>query len=133
MLVRAARDGSAGPCGGTSGAEGLERQRLACILLRLNLALAVRISGPPRPVTLRSKVGKGLRGAGVWGGAPVYTSPAPDLQPEHAPPEKACGIRMQSFDPGRALERGAEGEFGIENADFVPDSDAGKHHRLRIG
>ena len=71
MLVRAARDGSAGPCGGTSGAEGLERQRLACILLRLNLALAVRISGPPRPVTLRSKVGKGLRGAGAWVGTPV--------------------------------------------------------------
>ena len=91
MLVRAARDGSAGPCGGTSGAEGLERQRLACILLRLHLALAVRISGPPRPVTLRSKVGKGLRGAGVWGGAPVYTSPAPDLQPEHATPGRAAG------------------------------------------
>ena len=101
MLVRAARDGSAGPCGGTSGAEGLERQRLACILLRLNLALAVRISGPPRPVTLRSKVGKGLRGAGVWGGAPVYTSPAPDLQPEQAEPERACGIEKLSFDPGR--------------------------------
>ena len=33
--------------------------------------LEVRISGPPRPVTLRSKVGKGLRGAGVWGGTPV--------------------------------------------------------------
>ena len=31
MLVRAARDGSAGPCGGTSGAEGLERQRLAAV------------------------------------------------------------------------------------------------------
>ena len=89
----AARDGAAGPCGGTSGAEGLEWQRLACILLRLNLALAVRISGPPRPVTLRSKVGKGLRGAGVWGGAPVYTSPAPDLQPEQAAPGK--GVRAQ--------------------------------------
>ena len=27
----AARDGAAGPCGGTSGAEGLERQRLAAV------------------------------------------------------------------------------------------------------
>ena len=63
--------------------------------------LEVRISGPPRPVTLRSKVGKGLRGAGVWGGAPVYTSPAPDLQPEQAEPERACGIEKLSFDPGR--------------------------------
>ena len=81
--------------------KGWRGQRLACILLRLNLALAVRISGPPRPVTLRSKVGKGLRGAGVWGGAPVYTSPAPDLQPEQAEPERACGIEKLSFDPGR--------------------------------
>ncbi|MGM9761761.1 MAG: hypothetical protein ACI3Y1_04635, partial [Candidatus Cryptobacteroides sp.] len=81
--------------------KGWRGQRLACILLRLNLALAVRISGPPRPVTLRSKVGKGLRGAGVWGGAPVYTSPAPDLQPEQAEPGRACGIEKLSFDPGR--------------------------------
>ena len=29
------------------------------------------------------------------------------------------------------MERGAEGEFGIENADFAPESDAGKRHRLR--
>ena len=55
--------------------------------------LEVRISGPPRPVTLRSKVGKGLRGAGVWGGAPVYASPAPDLQHEQAAPERVCGLR----------------------------------------
>ena len=44
---------------------------------------------------------KGLRGAGVLGGAPVYTSPAPDLQPEQAEPERACGIEKLSFDPGR--------------------------------
>ena len=49
------------------------------------------------------------------------------------PSGRTRGLRMTSFDPGRALERGAEGEFGIENADFVPDSDAGKRHRLRIG
>ena len=49
------------------------------------------------------------------------------------PSGRTRGLRMTGFDPGRALERGAEGEFGIENADFVPDSDAGKHHRLRIG
>ena len=30
-----------------------------------------------------------------------------------------------------ALKRGAEGEFGIENADFAPESDVGKGHRLR--
>ena len=30
-----------------------------------------------------------------------------------------------------ALKRGEEGEFGIENADFAPESDAGKGHRLR--
>ena len=29
------------------------------------------------------------------------------------------------------MGRGAEGEFGIENADFAPESDAGKGHRLR--
>ena len=29
------------------------------------------------------------------------------------------------------MEQGAEGEFGIENADFAPESDAGKGHRLR--
>ena len=29
------------------------------------------------------------------------------------------------------MERGAEGEFGIENADFAPESDAGNRHRLR--
>ena len=40
---------------------------------------------------------------------------------------------MIDFDPGMALKWGAEGEFGIENADFVPDSDVGKRHRLRIG
>ena len=49
------------------------------------------------------------------------------------PSGRTRGLRMTSFDPGRALERGAEGEFGIENADFVPDSDVGKRHRLRIG
>ena len=73
--------------------KGRSGQRLVCILLRLNLALAVRISGPPRTVTLRSKVGKGLRDAGVWGGAPVYTSPAPDLQPEQA--ATGQGLRAQ--------------------------------------
>ena len=78
---------------GQAAPKGWRGQRRACILLRLNLALAVRISGPPRPVTLRSKVGKGLRGAGVWGGAQVYTSPAPDLQPEQAAPGRVCGLR----------------------------------------
>ena len=29
------------------------------------------------------------------------------------------------------MKRGAEGEFGIENADFAPECDAGKRHRLR--
>ena len=38
---------------------------------------------------------------------------------------------MLDLDPGGALGRGAGGEFGIENADFAPESDAGKGHRLR--
>ena len=32
-----------------------------------------------------------------------------------------------------ALKRGAGWVFGIENADFAPESDAGKGHRLRNG
>ena len=49
------------------------------------------------------------------------------------PSGRALGIKMLDSNPGGALERGAEGEFGIENVDFAPESDAGKRHRLRIG
>ena len=74
---------------------------------------------------------KGLRGAGVLGGAPVYTSPAPDLQPEHAPPEKACGIRMQSFDPEKGFRRGSAGSNGLRNAEIDPAATFGKAPGLR--
>ena len=47
------------------------------------------------------------------------------------PSGRALGIKMLDSNPGRALEQGAEGEFGIENADFAPECDAGKRHRLR--
>ena len=60
------------------------------------------------------------------GGTPVYTSPAPDLQPEQAAPERACGLRNASFDPGRALERGAEGEFGLRMTEFDPGRPSGR-------
>ena len=43
--------------------------------------LEVRISGPPRPVTLRSKVGKGLRGAGAWGGLAPIIKKTPGFLP----------------------------------------------------
>ena len=69
---------------------------------------------------------KGLRGAGVLGGAPVYTSPAPDLQPEHAPPEKACGIRMQSFDPEKGFRRGSAGGNGLRNGEIDPARHSGR-------
>ncbi|MGM9761277.1 MAG: hypothetical protein ACI3Y1_02135, partial [Candidatus Cryptobacteroides sp.] len=41
----AARDGAAGPCGGTSGAEGLERTRLAAVRVTA-LSAARSCSGP---------------------------------------------------------------------------------------
>ena len=82
-------------------------------------------------MTLRSKVGKGLMGAGVWGGAPVYTSPAPDLQPEQAAPDRACGLRNAGFEPGRALRRGRREADGIENPKIEPARPAGRACRTR--
>ena len=47
------------------------------------------------------------------------------------PSGRALGLKMLDSNPGGALKRGAGGEFGIENADFAPECDAGKRHRLR--
>ena len=49
------------------------------------------------------------------------------------PSGRALGLKMLDSNPGGALKRGAGGEFGIENADFAPESDAGNRHRLRNG
>ena len=72
-------------------------------------------------------------GRGLLSGWRVAVGPGSGKIDPAEPSGRALGIKMLDLDPGGALGRGAEGEFGIENADFVPDSDAGKHHRLRIG
>ena len=41
----------------------------------------------------------------------------------------ACGLRMTDFEPGRALERVAEGVFGLGNA----KSDPGRPSRRALG
>ena len=55
----AARDGAAGPCGGTSGAEGLESTRLAAVRVTA-LSAARSCSGP---ATRASGTGKGRAGS----------------------------------------------------------------------
>ena len=94
----AARDGAAGPCGGTSGAEGLEWQRLA----------AVRDSTECCALLLRT------------------------CNPSKRHRERACGLRMQSFEPGEAVLRGPTGANGIEKADSKPESKFGRAYGLRM-
>ena len=84
-------------------------------------------------MTLRSKVGKGLRGAGVWGGAPVYASPAPDLQHEQAAPERVCGLRNAGFEPESGLRRGRRGANGIENPKIEPGMPAERAQWIKNG
>ena len=39
-----------------------------------------------------------------WRGAPVYTSPAPYLQPEQSAPERDCGIGNACFEPAAFIK-----------------------------
>ena len=66
-----------------------------------------------------------------WRGAPVYTSPAPYLQPEQAAPERGCGIGNACFEPGRASEWGSEGVIGLRNAKIDPARASGSACGLR--
>ena len=67
-----------------------------------------------------------------WRGAPVYTSPAPYLQPEQSAPERDCGIVNACFEPGRALERGSRGVLGLRNAEIEPAGLSGRALWIRI-
>ena len=67
-----------------------------------------------------------------WRGAPVYTSPAPYLQPEQAAPERDCGIENARFEPGRSLEGGLEGVIGLRNAEIEPAGLSGRALGIRM-
>ena len=67
-----------------------------------------------------------------WRGAPVYTSPAPYLQPEQAAPERDCGIENARFEPEKALEVGLEGVLGLRNAEIDPARSSGRAFGLRL-
>ena len=64
----------------------------------------------------------GCKGANGLGNA--------DSEPER-PSGSACGIRMTEFDPGRALEQGAEGVFGLRKGEIDPAATSGKALGLR--
>ena len=53
-----------------------------------------------------------------------------DIDPA-GPSGKACGLRKLRFDPGRALERGSEGEFGLRSGKIDPARPSGKACGLR--
>ena len=95
----AARDGAAGPCGGTSGAEGLEWQRLA----------AVRDSTECCALLLRT------------------------CNPSKRHRERACGLRKGDFEPGRALEWGAGGVFGLGKPEIEPEKHSGRALGIKNG
>ena len=67
-----------------------------------------------------------------WRGAPVYTSPAPYLQPEQAAPERDCGIENARFEPEKALEGGSRGVLGLRNAEIEPAGLSGRAFGLRL-
>ena len=67
-----------------------------------------------------------------WRGAPVYTSPAPYLQPEQSAPERDCGIGNACFEPGMALERGSRGVIGLRNGEIDPERPSGRAFGLRL-
>ena len=67
-----------------------------------------------------------------WRGAPVYTSPAPYLQPEQSAPERDCGIGNACFEPGRSLEGGLEGVLGLRNAEIEPGRPSGRALGIRL-
>ena len=107
----AARDGAAGPCGGTIGVEGLECQRLAAVRDSTECCapapdLQSEHSAPDR--------GCGLRNAEIEPGRPSG---------------RALGLRMTDFDPGGALEWDSEGELGLRNAEIEP----GRPSRRALG
>ena len=53
-----------------------------------------------------------------------------DIDPA-GPSGKACGLRKLRFDPGRALELGAEGEFGLRSGKIDPAGPSGSALGLR--
>ena len=67
-----------------------------------------------------------------WRGAPVYTSPAPYLQPEQSAPERDCGIGNACFEPEKAFEGGLEGVIGLRNAEIDPARSSGRAFGLRL-
>ena len=68
-----------------------------------------------------------------WRGAPVYTSPAPDLQHEQAAPERVCGLRNAGFEPESGLRRGRRGANGIENPKIEPGRPAERAQGIKNG
>ena len=132
----AARDGAAGPCGGTSGAEGLEWQRLAAVRDSTECcALLLRTCNPSkrhreRACGLRKgdfEPGRALE----WGTGAVFGLGNAEIEPERHS-GRALRIRMTDFDPGRALERGAEGVLGLRNAEIEPWRPSGRALRIRM-
>ena len=123
----AARDGAAGPCGGTSGAEGLEWQRLAAVRDSTECcALLLRTCNPSKRHRERAC---GLRMQSFEPGKAVLRGPtgANGIEKADSKPEskfgRAYGLRKQSFEPGKAVLRGPTGANGIENCDFEPESE----------
>ena len=132
----AARDGAAGPCGGTSGAEGLEWQRLAAVRDSTECcALLLRTCNPSkrhreRACGLRKgdfEPGRALE----WGTGAVFGLGNAEIEPE-SEFRRTCGLRKQSFEPGEAVLRGPTGANGIEKADSKPESKFGRAYGLRM-
>ena len=132
----AARDGAAGPCGGTSGAEGLEWQRLAAVRDSTECcALLLRTCNPSkrhreRACGLRKgdfEPGRALE----WGTGAVFGLGNAEIEPE-SEFRRTCGLRKQSFEPGEAVLRGPTGANGIEKADSEPESKFGRAYGLRM-
>ena len=132
----AARDGAAGPCGGTSGAEGLEWQRLAAVRDSTECcALLLRTCNPSKRHRERAC---GLRMQSFEPGKAVLRGPtgANGIEKADSKPEskfgRAYGLRMQSFDPDKAIRDGLRGTNGIENCDFEPESEFRRTCGLRM-
>ena len=120
----AARDGAAGPCGGTSGAEGLEWQRLAAVRDSTECcALLLRTCNPSkrhreRACGLRKgdfEPGRALE----WGTGAVFGLGNAEIEPE-SEFRRTCGLRMQSFEPRKAVRDGLRGAVGLRYRNTDP-------------
>ena len=122
----AARDGAAGPCGGTSGAEGLEWQRLAAVRDSTECcALLLRTCNPSK----RHREGSAVSGmrvlspGGPWKGVQegYLSSDMAKLSPG-SQPEGHGGSDWPILSPRRPWKGVQEGYLGSDMAKLSPGS-----------